>query len=67
MCQHILVKLLNIKFHENPFSDIQTDGQTDRHGEANGRISAIFRSEGTKKWQKPVKIISLHETEMPVT
>jgi len=45
--RQVLEKYSNMKFHENPFSgsgvvpcgqsDIQTDGQTDRHKEANRR------------------------------
>jgi hypothetical protein len=48
ICQHILPKLQNIKFQENPSSGVsrfmQTDGwkddrQTDRQDEANSRFT----------------------------
>jgi hypothetical protein len=44
MCIQILVKLLNMKFHENSISipRVATWEQTDRQGETNRRIFAPF-------------------------
>jgi hypothetical protein len=46
--RQIVQKYSNIKFNENPLSgaeffhaDIQTDGWTDRHEEANSRFSQL--------------------------
>jgi hypothetical protein len=52
-CWQILVKLTNIKLNENPFSHSwvvtlgQTDGRTNRHGEADRR-----KEERKKRWKE---------------
>jgi hypothetical protein len=63
MCPQILVKFPNNKFHENPFNGSRvTCGETDRHGEANWRISFQVYFANAPKTNMKMETTCFYET-----